>query len=123
LLQEAFLKKRFLYLFLEMPHLSREMPVAEHLAWHDSLANYGSSTTFRHLLLSLSRFSPHIKTLKREKILLCTTGIASQKRQIMVLVTLFVTHGINWPLWPSIEISPDSLDGFLRSKLPLGDGS
>jgi hypothetical protein len=82
-----FLKKSFLYLFLEMPHLSHEIPVAEHLAWYDSLANYGSSTTFRHILLSLNRFSLHIKTLKRVKILLCTTGIASQKRQIMVLVT------------------------------------
>jgi len=39
------------------------------------------------------------------------------------LTWISVTHGINWPLWPSIEISPDSLDGFLRSKLPLDDGS
>jgi hypothetical protein len=86
LLQGAFLKKRFLYLFLEMPHLAREMLVAEHLAWHDSLANYGSSTTFRHILLSLSHFSLQSKALKRVKIPLYTTEIASQKRQIMLLV-------------------------------------
>ncbi|SRR6266496_5201902 len=80
-------KAFFLYLFLEMPHLSREIPIAEHLAWHDSLANYASSTTFRHILLSLCHFSLHSKALKRVKIPLCTTEIASQKRQMMLLVT------------------------------------
>jgi hypothetical protein len=105
LLQEAFLKKSFVYLFLEMPHLSREIPVAEHLAWHDSLANYGSSTTFRHLLLSLSHFSLHIKALKRAKIPLYTTEIASQKRQIMVLVTIAASrrHFASHP-WEALKL-------------------
>ncbi len=53
----AFLKKRFLSLFLEMPHPSHEIPVAEHLAWHDSLAHYASLTTFRHIMVHSMTFA------------------------------------------------------------------